>query len=227
MDRGPASFLKEENATKATANAWNVLRQFGRKPRPAERCELCSAPVAHEHQHLIELSARKILCSCGACALLFDGGGNRKYKRIGRRVLLLESFHLADPQWDALLIPINMAFFFFSSIENRVVALYPSPAGAVESLLSLEAWNDIVGENPALRGMEADVEGLIVNRVGHVRSAASEYFIAPIDHCFKLVGLIRANWKGLSGGTEVWQEISRFFAELRQKALIITEDSHA
>lgn len=207
------------NTDQPMANAWSILHQFGRRAISVEHCELCSAALTHDHPHLIELPARRILCSCNACALLFDGGGRYKYKRVGRRILLLDSFHISDAQWDGLLIPINMAFFFLSSIENRVVALYPSQAGAVESLLSLDAWNDIVQENPALRSMEADVEGLVVNRVGKDRgSAGSEYFIAPIDECYKLVGLIRAHWRGLSGGTEVWQEIGRFFNELRQKA---------
>jgi hypothetical protein len=46
---------------------------------------------------------------------------------------LLANFEMSDGQWESLLIPINMAFFFRSSIEGRMIALYPSPAGAVES----------------------------------------------------------------------------------------------
>lgn len=217
--------IRAEPASPA-ASAFSVLRQFARKRPPVEHCELCSASLAHEHPHLIELAARRLLCACDACALLFDGGANRKYKRVSRRVQLLSAFHMTDAQWDGLLIPINMAFFFSSSIENRVVTLYPSPAGAVESLLSLEAWNDIVRANIALRSMEADVEALLVNRVGYVRgSGAADYFIAPMDECYKLVGLIRAHWRGLSGGTEVWEEIGRFFAALRQRSVSVGEES--
>jgi Family of unknown function (DUF5947) len=54
------------------------------------------------------------------------------------------------------------------------------------------------------------VEALLVNRVGDKRM----YFIAPIDKCYELVGTIRAHWKGLSGGEEVWREIDGFFAQL-------------
>jgi hypothetical protein len=46
-----------------------------------------------------------------------------------------------------------------------------------------------------------------------------EYFILPIDECFRLVGLMRLNWKGLSGGTDVWREIARFFADMRSRAI--------
>jgi hypothetical protein len=58
-----------------------------------------------------------------------------------------------------------------------------------------------------------DVEALLVNRVG----AARDYFIVPIDECYKLVGLIRLHWRGLSGGAVVWGEIGRFFDELRRR----------
>ena len=95
-----------------------------------------------------------------------------------------------------------------------MLALYPSPAGPTESLLALDSWDEIVRDNPALREMEPDVEALLVNRVG----GAGEYYIVPIDECYKLVGLIRAHWRGLSGGTEVWREIKGFYASLSERA---------
>ena len=94
-----------------------------------------------------------------------------------------------------------------------MLALYPSAAGPTESLLTLDSWEQIVAANPVLNEMEADVEALLVNRVGPIR----DYFIAPIDECYKLVGLIRMHWRGLSGGTEVWREINKFFEELKEK----------
>jgi hypothetical protein len=76
--------------------------------------------------------------------------------------------------------------------------------------------------------MESDVEALLVNRVGHARGfTAPEYYVLPIDECYKLVGLIRANWRGFSGGTEVWQEIARFFDALKQRATVIQEEANA
>jgi len=113
-----------------------------------------------------------------------------------------------------LLIPIGLAFFLKSSTEGRVIALYPSPAGPMESMLSLDAWEDIVADNPVLDTMETDVEALLVNRLNH----GGEYYLAPVDRCYELVGLIRSNWRGLSGGTEVWEKIRRFFEELKEGA---------
>jgi hypothetical protein len=209
-----------------------VLRQFrgGRLPasRAVERCELCSAELEYDHPHLVELASRQILCACDACSLLFDGLERLKFKRIPRDIYFLVDFEMTDAEWDSLVIPINLAFFFRSSIEGRMVALYPSPAGAVESLLTLEAWNAIVEKNPVLERLQSDVEALLVNRiVQRDATTRAEYYVAPIDECYGLVGIIRANWKGLSGGTEVWTEIDRFFTDLRGRSEPLGRSAHA
>jgi len=209
-------------------HGFGVLQQFARRPRNVERCELCSIELSKEHPHLLEPIGRKVLCACDACALLFSGKADAKFKRIPRSVRFLTGFRMTEAQWDSLMIPINMAFFFRSSPEGRMVAMYPSPAGATESLLSLETWSEIAHDNPELNAMEADVEALLINRIGHARGFASpEHYLLPIDECFKLVGLIRLHWKGFSGGTEVWQEIARFFDELKSKAMVPAGGAHA
>jgi len=187
---------------------------------------MCSEELAVEHQHLLEPHNRKLICACEACAILFSSQAQTKYKRVPRRVRLLANFLLTDSQWDGLMMPINMAFFFKSTPHERVIAMYPSPAGATESLLSFDTWDEIALENPALLEMEADVEALLVNRIGHSRGFCEpEYYVVPIDECFKLVGLIRSRWQGLSGGTEVWRDIGQFFTELKAKSP--QEVSHA
>lgn len=177
-----------------------ALRNFGVKPAVVERCELCATELGVDHQHLLEPIHRKVLCTCDACSILFTSGAETKYRRVPRRVRSLPNFHLSDGQWDSLMIPINMAFFFESTPDQRMVVLYPSPAGPVESLLSLDSWEDIVRDNPVLRNMSPDVEALLVNRIAQSRGAGNaEYFVAPIDECYKLVGLIRGHWRGFSG----------------------------
>ena len=104
-----------------------------------------------------------------------------------------------------------MAFFFESTPEGRVLALYPGPAGPTESLLPLDAWAGIAARNPTLTEIEPDVEALLVNRV----DGRPEYYAVPIDQCYALVGLIRTHWQGISGGAAVWQAIGGFFASLR------------
>jgi hypothetical protein len=81
-------------------------------------------------------------------------------------------------------------------------------------LLGEESWLEVVRANPTLDGLEPEVETLLVNRVGSRR----EYYRAPIDVCFHLVGVIRTAWRGLSGGTKVWSEIDRFFTDLHARA---------
>ena len=209
-------------------NAFAALRQFARKRAAIERCEMCSRELAPDHEHLVEPAIRKLICACQACAILFDGQSGTKYKRVPGRVLFLRDFQLTDAQWDGLMVPIEMAFFFKSTPQGKVIALYPSPAGPTESLLSLDTWTDIVEMNPVLNEMQDDVTALLVNRVGHVRGAApAEYYLVPIDECYKLVGLIRTHWRGFSGGTEVWREIGAFFSALKKRAGFDREGARA
>jgi hypothetical protein len=193
---------------------FDVLRRFARSRAPVERCEICGAEIGHEHEHLVEIANRKLLCSCGACSILFSGQQSPRYRRVPRTVRRLDGFAMSEAQWESLSVPINLAFFFHNTPAGCVVAFYPSPAGPIESLLPLESWHELLTVNPKLATMEADVEALLVNRVGENH----EYYLVPVDKCYELVGLIRLKWSGLSGGTEVWREIKRFFNELRQRS---------
>jgi Family of unknown function (DUF5947) len=199
-----------------------ALRRFARARPVIERCDFCSAELGEPHQHLIEPERRRLVCVCGACAILFGSQGETAYRRVPRRIRYLPDFRMTDAQWEGLLIPIQLAFFFHSSVAGRVIALYPSPAGPTESSLDLAMWDEVAQDNPALKRMSPDVEGLLVNRSARA-GGAPDYFIAPIDECFKLAGMIRANWRGLSGGEEVWKEIGRFFADLKTRSNEVME----
>jgi hypothetical protein len=192
------------------------LRRYVR-PRAAparERCELCCAALAPEHSHLVEPATRRLVCACEACALLFDGRAEGRYRRVPRSARFLADFRLTDAAWDGLAIPIDLAFFVRSTPAGGVIAQYPSPAGTTESLVSLDAWEALAADNPGLRELEPDVEALLVNRV----AGARESYRVGIDECYKLVGLIRTKWRGLSGGREVWDEIRGHFARLKQRS---------
>jgi Family of unknown function (DUF5947) len=199
------------------------LRDLVRERPDAERCELCGATLGAGHQHLLEPSVRRIWCSCDPCAILFSERQGARFRRIPRDILFLSDFRLTDAQWESLHLPIDLAFFVQSSTAGRVLALYPGPAGATESLLTLETWQDLISENPIVRQFTPDVEALLVNRLGEMR----QHFRVPIDECYKLVGLIRTHWHGLSGGTQAWAAINGFFAGLRERAGTRGVSAHA
>ena len=204
----------------------SFLRQIVRRRMSAggeEHCELCSAPLDQIHQHLLDPQKRHIICACDGCAVLFCGQVGAHYLRVPRRIRRLVDFQITDMQWESLMIPINLAFFYHDLAAAKVLAMYPSPAGAIESLLSLESWEEIVAQNKALQGMETDVEALLVDRIG----TDAEYFIVPIDECYRLGGLIRMHWRGLSGGAEVWKKIRQFFDDLKLRSVEVRESAHA
>jgi hypothetical protein len=180
-----------------------------------EQCEMCGEPIAREHRHLLDLETRELKCACRACTLLFDrraaGGGHLRL--VPDRRLRVDDLELDDVRWADLAIPVDMAFFFHKSDEAKVVAYYPSPAGPTESLLELDAWEEIERDNPLLGSLEPDVEALLVNRVRGARQA----WIVPIDDCYALVGLIRTHWRGFTGGAEVWRQLAQFYERLDRR----------
>jgi hypothetical protein len=187
-----------------------------------EACDLCGAPIPAEHRHLVDLSTRELRCICQGCRILFDrrAAGGRHYRLVPDRCLRIVDFELSDLAWEDLRIPVEMAFFFRNGDAERVMAFYPGPMGATESLLELDAWQSIESANPVLAEMEADIEALLVNRA----RGARQHWIVPIDQCYGLVGLIRTRWKGLTGGKEVWAEIERFFSALERRSRPVGKD---
>ena len=199
-------------------------RSSDKAPRgsEAEQCELCAEPIAPEHRHLLDLESRRLLCACRACSILFDraGAGGGHYRLVPDRSRLVTDLELDDVAWQSFEIPVDMAFFFDSSAAGRVVAFYPSPLGATESLLDLDAWQDVLAANPVLAELEPDVEALLVNRARGRR----EHWLLPVDRCYEVVGLVRTHWKGFGGGEEVWSELNAFFERLRGRAKRVTRD---
>jgi hypothetical protein len=194
----------------AGARLRTLTRRATRTTR--EACELCGEPLPDRHRHLLDLPGGELRCCCRACALLFDrdaaGGGHLRL--IPEGVRRPGDFAFDDAAWAALEIPVGLAFFRHSTQAGRVVAAYPGPAGATESRLALGAWP----EHPALAAMAPDVEALLVNRA----RGARDDLIVGLDACYRLVGTIRAGWRGLTGGGAVWAQIDQLLAELRKEA---------
>ena len=198
-----------------------LARPIQSDPAPAEqsfeRCEMCTVPIdEHEHSHVVHLEKRALMCTCRPCAMLFTerGAAQGRYRAVPDRYLRDPAFTMSEVEWDELQIPVRMAFFFHNSDLERPLAFYPSPAGATESLLPMDAWRDGLGGSALAREMEFDVESLLLRNV----HGPTECLLVPIDVCYELVGLVRLHWKGFDGGSEAWERIDGFFAELAEKA---------
>jgi hypothetical protein len=216
---GPTGFSVPTQTGGGQQRPLDVLKRLTRpQPRqqPGERCEMCGEGISEEHSHVVNVASRNLLCVCRACYLLFThaGAARGKYRAVPDRYVYDPSFHMSDVQWEAIQIPVKMAFFFYNSSMDRVVGFYPSPAGATESLLPLQTWEDIMKANPLFATLTPDVEALLINRGG----AGFECFLVPIDAAYELVGLVRRHWKGFDGGEEAWREIDRYFFGLRERS---------
>ena len=179
-----------------------------------ERCDLCRQEITVTHQHVVNLETRGVLCTCRACYLFFtlEGAGQGRYRAVPERYVAAPNFSLTNEQWDAFQVPVAMAFFVFNSSLNRTVALYPSPAGATESLLPLGTWTRLIRANPLLETLCPDVEALLVYK----RPDGFECHIVPIDACYTLAGRVRRHWRGFMHG-EMGTGIETFFATVRTR----------
>jgi hypothetical protein len=200
-----------------------ALREFVSKPPKAERCDLCTALLAESHEHLLDPQSHHLLCACDPCAILFATCGETKYRRVPRDIRAWGDSALSDQAWNSLSIPIGLAFVYFSSASKQTIAVYPSPAGPTETAVDQESWSEILRENPALSKLLPDVEALLVNRM----NGAREYFRAPIDECYRLTGIVRKFWRGLSGGEEGWNQIALFFERLKERSIPEKTSSYA
>jgi Family of unknown function (DUF5947) len=172
---------------------------------------MCSAPVSEEHQHVVDLHSRSLLCTCRPCYLLFtDQQAELRYRAVPDRYLAFPGFLLGQADWDELQIPVGLAFLFENSVQDRIVAFYPGPAGATESELSLAAWQRVLSANPGLDTVLPDVEALLVR--GDRGDDGFTCHVVPIDACYELVGRMRMTWRGFDGGQEARAAMDEFFA---------------
>ena len=174
-----------------------------------EKCELCAAPLADTHAHLVDIETRRLLCACAVCSTV---GG--KFRLLPSRYVHEPRMKITAADWDPLGIPVGLVFFVVNSDLGRTVALYPGPAGVTESVLPLDTWPALVVRHSWLQRLAPDVEALLVRRAGD----AYRCFIVPLDACYELVGRIRKAWTGFGGGDGVEREIDGFFAELLRRA---------
>src|SRR5215212_1525027 len=155
------------SGSRGMTSAFDVLARIRANrtaPQPAgERCEMCAESIADEHQHVVNVEGRQLMCVCRGCYLLFtDTSAELRYRAVPDRYLTFPDFALGRREWELLQIPVGLAFFFRNSALDRTVAFYPGPAGATESELDLAAWDGIRAADARVDLLADDTEALIV-----------------------------------------------------------------
>lgn len=195
-----------------TDGALARLIRSSAEPTPAaetERCDLCAAPVPDDHRHLYDTAAEEVRCACGPCSVLFaDGGaGDGHYRLVPRRRI-----RLPRVDTEVLGVPVGLVFFV-PRADGTVTAEGPSPAGAMRWEIDAEAWRRLTAESPQLASVEPDVEALLVNTV----HGLDHHWIVPVDDCYRMIAVVRREWRGLSGGGRIWPAVERFFDDLTER----------
>lgn len=198
----------------------SLRRITSTRPEPVvgERCEMCAEPIREEHQHVVNLESRALMCTCRGCYLLFTAEqATMRYRAVPDRYVSFPDFTFGASEWDDLQIPVGLAFLFSNSVQDRIVAFYPGPAGATESELPLDAWQRILAANPELAQVKPDVEAVLLRGTDRERRDFSAH-VVPIDTCYELVGRLRSLWRGFDGGTEAHAAIEEFFAAIESRS---------
>jgi hypothetical protein len=173
-----------------------------------ERCDLCGLAVPDAHRHVVDLQQAELLCACRACALLFtrEAAGRGHYRLIPEMRTRLSGLSPKE-----LGVPVGLVFLVGHG-DGTVTANYPSPMGATRHDIAPELWMALQQRCPELADMAPEVQAVLL----HTARGAEEHWLVPIDDCYRLVALIRQEWRGLSGGSTVWPAIEEFFARLAQ-----------
>lgn len=159
---------------------------------------------------MLDVERGEVQCACQACAVLFerDAAARGRYRPVPtlRR-------RLPEPPLAELGLPVGLAFVV-AQPDGTALGHYPSPAGATRCELDQAAWRRVTEQYPPLARLEPDVQALLVNTSPGFR----EHWIVPIDDCYRLVAVIRREWRGLSGGATVRPAIADFFAGLDERS---------
>jgi hypothetical protein len=184
-----------------------IVRRPARAPEAdAPCCDLCGLAVREQHRHVVDLQRGELMCTCQACTLLFgrEAAGRGHYRLVPET-----RTRLGDVPADELGVPVGLVFLVPHE-DGTVTANYPSPVGATQHEIEPDVWRGLQRRCPELADITPDVQAVLL----HTARGADERWLVPIDDCYRLVALIRREWRGLSGGSQVWPAIEAFFADL-------------
>lgn len=185
-----------------------VRRGHAAPVEPGERCDLCAAELSEHHRHMVDTDSGQLRCVCRPCSVLFDrpAASDGHYRLIPQRRRRLDGVAPGE-----LGVPVGLAFFV-PGPDGAVTAHYPSPLGTTRWEVDPSPWAGVRARCRLLDDLRPEVEALLVNTTQSRREA----WLVPIDDCYRLVAVIRKEWRGLTGGDEVWPSIDRFFDQLQE-----------
>ena len=181
-------------------------------PGSAARC--APQPIADEHQHVVDLESRSLMCTCRPCYLLFtDEQAELRYRAVPDRYLSFPGFVLgqarlgraADPGRAGVPVPQHGA-----GPGRRVL---PEPGRRHRVRAAAGGVGPHRGGQPRRCALLLpDVEALLVRGDRPRADADFSCHLVPIDACYELVGRMRMTWRGFDGGQEARAAIDEFFA---------------
>ncbi len=147
------------------------------------------------------------MCACRACYLLFTqpGAARGRYRAVPDRYLTDPDHPLDGSEWDALEIPVGLAFFLHNSRAGDGHRLLPEPGGRDRVPAGpRRPGTELAADAPAARRGRTRRRGHPDHPLG-LAGDGVECFVVPIDACYELAGRMRLHWRGFDGGAEARQ----------------------
>ena len=159
-------------------------RSAASSARSASASGTGTSPTSHDH---------RLLCVCRPCYLLFAPRGRRRRplpRRRRGRCAGSTTWSSTRRDWDALRIPVDLAFFFRQQpTRTALLAFYPGPGGATES----DARPARLGRHRSTPTRCSTDDRCPTSRrcCCAATTARSPAHLVPIDVCYELVGVVR------------------------------------
>ena len=168
---------------------------------------------------MVNVEGRQLMCICRGCYLLFtDSHAQLRYRAVPDRYLAFPDFALDRREWEALQIPVGLAFFFRNSAHgpNRRVLSRPGRRHRVRTgPRRLERDHR---RRPPGRACWPTTSRRCWSGCPTDEQAPPQCFLVPIDACYEFVGRLRMLWRGFDGGQEAHRFIDEFFAQVEARS---------
>jgi hypothetical protein len=212
--RVAAGARRRHACNEEVAGVTGSLRALERFVRPTpERCQRCESALSARHRHAFDDAERSLVCICAACAQ-FESGAPGRFRLVPEAARGASSWTPDDAAWRALGVPKGLVFFVYHSARACWVAHLPTPFGAMQASISLDAAAALAAGNTLVRGIEPDVEALLVR---HWRGRPCQCYAVPIDICYELVAIMRGKFRGCNGRHAIEEKVAEFFADLERQ----------